>query len=61
MGVERFLDTRHAVDRKLERSITLSEIRHVIAHVFHEKRKDEFKEDWNAWNYAIRGKYLGAS
>jgi hypothetical protein len=29
---------------------------HVIESGWHEKRKDEFKPEWNTWNYAIRGK-----
>lgn len=52
----RFYDTRHATNRKGERAITLLEIQHVFENGFHEKKKDEFKPEFNAWNYAIRGK-----
>ena len=31
-------------------------IRPILGH--HEKRKDEFKPEFSAWNYAIRGKTL---
>jgi hypothetical protein len=52
----RYRDTRHASERKAERQISLPEIRQVIERGYHEPAKDEFKEEWKAWNYAIRGK-----
>ena len=52
----RYRDTRHAASRKEERGISLPEIRQVIDGGWHEKSKDEFKQEWHAWNYAIRGK-----
>lgn len=52
----KYLDTRHAFDRKAERQITLLEVLYVLRHGYHEKRKDEFKEEHDAWNYAMRGK-----
>ncbi len=52
----RYRDTRHASERKSERQISLPEIRQVIERGYHEPAKDEFKEEWQAWNYAIRGK-----
>lgn len=51
-----YRDTRHAAERKDERSISLPEVRQVIESGWHEKSKDEFKTEWQAWNYAIRGK-----
>jgi hypothetical protein len=51
-----YLDTRHATERKQQRQITLPEILTVLRHGYHEKRKDEFKELYRAWTYAIRGK-----
>lgn len=56
VDAERYLDTRHAFDRKAERAITLPEVLHVLRHGYHEKKKDEFKEEYQAWNYSIRGK-----
>ena len=53
-----YLDTRHALDRRDERSITRLEVIYVLRNGHHEKRKDEFKEEFNVWNYAIRGKTL---
>ena len=54
----RFRDTRHASDRKAERTINLPEIRQVIEGGHHEKKKDEYKPEHKAWNYAIRGKTI---
>jgi hypothetical protein len=51
-----YRDTRHAAQRKEERSTTLLEILHVLKRGHHEKRKDEFKLEYGDWNYAIRGK-----
>ncbi len=52
----KYLDTRHAFDRMVERRITLPEALYVLRRGYHEKRKDEFKEEHNAWTYAMRGK-----
>jgi hypothetical protein len=52
----KYLDTRHAFSRMVERKITLPEVLYVLRHGHHEKRKDEFKEEHNAWTYAMRGK-----
>lgn len=53
-----FFDTRHATDRQNERAITRLEVIHVLKNGHHEKKKDEFKPEFNAWNYAIRGNTL---
>lgn len=52
----RYRDTRHAAERREERGISLPEIRQVVGGGWHEPSKDEFKEEWQAWNYAIRGR-----
>lgn len=31
---------------------------YVIRHGYHEKRKDSFSEEYQGWNYAIRGKTI---
>jgi hypothetical protein len=54
----RFRDTRHAEERQSQRAIGRLEILFVINNGYHEKKKDQFDETWNAWNYAIRGKTL---
>ena len=53
-----FTDTTHAEQRKGQRKITRLEIVSVLESGYHEKKKDEFKPEHNAWNYAIRGKTL---
>ena len=53
-----YRDTRHAAERKKERGISLPEVRQVIDNGWHEKSKDAFKQEWQAWNYAIRGKTI---
>lgn len=50
-----YRDTRHSKDQKYERDITLSEIIEIFENGFHESNKDEFREDFQDWNYAIRG------
>jgi len=52
----RYLDTRHATERRKQLQITRPEVVYVLRHGRHEKRKDEFKEEHGAWTYAIRGK-----
>jgi len=52
----RYLDTRHALERQIERTITRPEILYVLKTGYHEKKKDQFDEFYRAWNYAIRGK-----
>lgn len=47
---------KHALERQGERQITDPEIGQVIEGGFHEKAKDEFKESFKDWNYAIRGR-----
>ncbi|MBI4600577.1 MAG: DUF4258 domain-containing protein [Planctomycetes bacterium] len=50
-----YRDTRHVLERRAERQVSLPEILQALESGFHERRKDEFKEEWQAWNYAIRG------
>lgn len=45
----------HARRRLEEREVTVYEVVQVIHCGFHEVRKDEFKEEFGDWNYAIRG------
>ncbi len=56
----KYLDTRHATERQAERDITRPEILRVLRTGFHEKRKDQFKEEYQAWNYSVRGKTVDA-
>ena len=52
----RYRDTRHSMQRGIERGIQLPDILEAIGTGYHEKRKDEYREDFGNWNYAIRGK-----
>ena len=52
----KYRDVVHAQDRQYERRITRPEYTYVLRNGFHEARKDEFKPEYNAWNYAIRGR-----
>ena len=52
----RVRDVTHAMERQEERAITRPEYFHVLRSGYHEARKDEWKEEYQAWNYAIRGK-----
>ena len=51
-----FYDVSHAEGRKEERNITRPEYLYVLKHGYHEPKKDEYKEEFKAWNYSIRGK-----
>ncbi len=52
----RYLDTRHARERQIERQINRPEILYALKGGHHEKSKDRFDEAYDAWNYAVRGK-----
>lgn len=53
-----YLDVVHAQQRQQERQITRPEYEYVLQTGFHEKAKDEFKPEYQTWNYAIRGKTI---
>lgn len=51
----KYLPTFHAECRQFERDITLMDALYVINNGYREPKHDQFKEEWYAWNYAIRG------
>jgi len=53
---DRYLDTRHATDRKNERNIMRAEIRAVLLAGYHEKSRDRYDEILLRWSYAMRGR-----
>jgi len=53
-----YLDTRHASQRKTERSITRPDIIYVLLNGHHEAKKDKYELSFQAWNYSIRGKTI---
>lgn len=56
MKTGQYRDTIHSSKRGVDRNIDLQDIIDVLENGYHEKRKDEFKEEFQSWNYAIRGK-----
>jgi len=55
-----FRISAHAAKRMEERDITSPDLIQVLAAGYHEARKDEFKEEYSSWSYAIRGKTVDA-
>lgn len=55
---ERYMQTKHALQRESERSIELSDALYVLRHGRHEKNKTTFDEIFQSWKYAIRGRTL---
>lgn len=53
-----YVISSHAKLRQGERNFTLGDIKCIIETGFHEKRKDEYKDEYEDWNYAIRGRAL---
>lgn len=53
-----YLISDHAFDRGEERRISIGDIKNIISTGYHEKRKDEYKEEFKDWNYSIHGKTL---
>jgi|ERR1700722_10214215 uncharacterized protein DUF4258 len=51
-----YVFTGHALKRVSEREVSQPEVEQVLTTGYHEKSKDEFKEEFQSWNYAIRGK-----
>lgn len=51
----RYIPTFHAECRQFERDVTLADALHVIKTGYRELKHDQYKEEWCAWNYAIRG------
>jgi hypothetical protein len=53
-----YIISAHGKTRQGERQLTLGDIKRVIFKGRHEPRKDEYKKEFNDWNYAFRGKTL---
>lgn len=58
MGKGAYVISDHAYGRGKERTLSLGDIKNVIMTGYHEKSKDEYKEEFMDWNYAIKGKAL---
>ena len=48
----------HAFERGDERRISIGDIKNIISTGYHEKKKDEYKDEFEDWNYSIRGQTL---
>jgi len=55
---ERYIQTKHAIQRGSEREIELPDVLYVLKSGQHEKNKTTFDEGFTSWKYAIRGKTL---
>ena len=53
-----FLDTFHSNTRMKTRLVTRSEVLYVLRNGHHEKKKDKYDDQYQEWNYSIRGKTL---
>ena len=56
-----YIYSQHAHDRQLEREVSDGDVRHAILNRWHEKKKDSWIEEFQSWNYAIRGSSLDGS
>ena len=48
--------TGHAEERLQQREVTRLEVKQVLKSGHHEKSKDKFDEEFDEWNYSIKGK-----
>lgn len=53
-----YVISNHAYVRKNQSRLSTGDIQNVLKTGYHEKRKDEYKEEFADWNYAIKGKTL---
>lgn len=53
-----YRQSKHAIERELERKIDLPDVLYVLKNGYHDKRKTSFDEVFQTWKYAIRGKTI---
>jgi hypothetical protein len=53
--------SKHALDRKKERFISLPNVLEVLNKGHHEKAKDSWDFVFKTWNYSIKGKTIDAN
>ena len=53
-----YRQSKHAIERVLERKIDLLDVLYVLKNGYHEKQKTSFDEAFQTWKYAVRGKTL---
>lgn len=54
----KYIYTGHAQDRLQQRDVTRLEVKQIIKNGHHEKKKDQFDDTLNEWNYSIKGKTI---
>jgi hypothetical protein len=50
--------SNHAELRQGERCFSIGDVKNIITTGYHEKKKDEYKDEFSDWNYAIKGNTL---
>ncbi len=53
-----YVETKHVFQRYIDRGIRRWEIFDVLINGYHERQKDYYENDFQKWNYAIRGKTI---
>lgn len=53
-----YWQSKHAIDREIERKIDLPDVLYVLKNGYHERQKTSFDEVFQTWKYAARGKTL---
>ena len=53
-----YRQSKHAIERGLEREIDIPDVLYVLKNGYHEKQKTSFDETFQTWKYAVRGKTL---
>ena len=53
--------SNHALERKQQRALILSDILYILRNGYHEKVKDTWDEERRMWKYSIRGKTIDMS
>ncbi len=53
-----YIFTKHALERRGERAVSLPDVLEVLRNGYHEKAKDNWNELFKEWDYAVRGKTI---
>lgn len=53
-----YRQSKHALERELDRKIELPDVLYVLKNGYHERRKTSFDETFQTWKYAVRGKTI---
>lgn len=58
IGDGRYLVSRHAWERIVDREIPLPDVKNVLSTGYHEPKKDQWSHEFNTWKYSIKGRTL---